>query len=159
MKTAARILATLAVFAVLLAASLYAGARLTVESAGVDVRLASGEAAAFEALRAAVEDMSFTGSVYRDIDWTRPEDYQFLTYILRLRNRGPLPAEWITLTVEASDADVAGYSESQGKSLGAFQQGVISQSMLSQKETDTRRTVRIRYYVLGMPFDLALTVP
>lgn len=51
----------------------------------------------FDAIQQQMRDGTFAGRVYADANGLDAKDCTFLTYNVRLRNRGFFPAEWISL--------------------------------------------------------------
>ena len=102
-----------------------------------------------EALRQ-IENRTFTGRLIGDAASLSAQDATFLTYTVRLDNRGFFPAEWITLTVTPKPGDMLQLSDGGGHVLGAGSRGDLSATILCDgSEPDTAREMEVVCYVLG----------
>lgn len=101
-------------------------------------------------VRSALEDETFTGRVYGDTQELRAEECTFLTYTVRLANRGFFPAEWIELTIIPGENDVLQLPDDGGRVLTAGGVGDLSATLLVRGDAqDTRRTLQVSCYVFG----------
>ncbi len=121
-----------------------------VQQVSVAATPASEAREAFTGVRAALEDETFTGRVYADTGELREEDCTFLTYTVRLANRGFFPAEWIELTVLPGASEVLQLPDDGGRVLTAGSVGDLSATLLALGDgQDTRRTLEVSCYVFG----------
>lgn len=79
------------------------------------------------------------------------EDCTFLTYTVRLKNKGFFPAEWISLELtEAAQNDVLILPDDSRHMLAAGSMGDIQVTVLNRtNQPDTARTLRVTCYVFG----------
>lgn len=106
----------------------------------------------FDSVCGALENETFTGRVYGGTDDLRAEDCTFLTYTLRLANRGFFPAEWIELTVipRTEGEDVLQLPGDGGRVLTAGSVGDLSATLLVRGDAqDTSRVLEVSCYVFG----------
>ena len=113
-------------------------------------------AEAFQAAAAIVH----SGAAYRTFspdDLETAEGYSLIDASIQLKNRGMYDAEWLEITVDPADADVAVYSVSGAAGdVPAFSEGRVNLKLITRDPT-ARRSVTIGYYVLGM--HKSVTVP
>ena len=97
-----------------------------------------------------IENRTFTGRLIADASSLSAEDATFVTYTVRLNNRGFFPAEWITLTVTPKDGDVLQLPDESAHVLAAGSRGDLSATILCAGDAqDTSRELEIVCYVLG----------
>lgn len=84
-----------------------------------------------------VKDGAFTGKIYAQPDGLGAQDCTFVTYQLRLKNRGFFPAEWIALRfapredVQAGTRDYLQMDQYGANVLAAQSEGDISTTILT----------------------------
>ena len=87
LKIAAIASVSLLVVMVLLVGYLFLTAEVRVTGVEVVGVSAAQDPAAFEALKNAVEEETFQGTLYqKPLEWKDPSEYVYLTYTLRIRN-------------------------------------------------------------------------
>ncbi len=153
-------IAALAATVIGAAAVLYAVKTMTpvVVSAAVNATPATDAQDVFDETLAQLERRTFTGRAFDFDGELRAQDCTFLTYTLRLQNRGFFPAEWITLTVEPKEGDALQLADPDAHVLPARGMGDLSATLLRAGDaSDTLREAEIVCYVLGRR--VALTVP
>lgn len=103
-----------------------------------------------------LRDQTFTGSVFSPADGLSAESCSFLTYTVRLANRGFFPAEWIALEIvpkadaDGAQRDVLQLDNNGANVLGAQSRGDLSATILHAGDaSDTQRAYRVICYVLG----------
>ena len=107
----------------------------------------------FEALRADMDNDSLTGRVYRKEALGNPEDYVFVTYSLRVKNVGFIPAEWIELVISPGDGDILEVPASGAQVLGAMNEGDLKTVVLQKGDgSDNARSAQVRYYAFGRAY-------
>ena len=97
-----------------------------------------------------IENRTFTGRVIADASGLSAQDASFVTYTVRLNNRGFFPAEWITLTVAPVEGDVLQLPDESAHVLTAGSRGDLSATILRASDAgDTARELELVCYVLG----------
>ena len=88
-----------------------------------------------------------------------PEGCTLADVTITLTNPGMFAAEWIDLTVDPAEGDIAVYSTSgETTSLAPRSAGQVNLKLLTAAPEGTVRTVRISYYVFGMMREIKVTV-
>ena len=110
----------------------------------------------YDGVLAALDQEMFTGRVYTDTAGISAQDCTFLTYTVRLKNRGFFPAEWISLTVipreEGADGsrDILMLPADSARVLGAGAMGDLAATVLTVGgQGETRRVLEVSCYVFG----------
>ena len=104
---------------------------------------------------------TFAGTQFEEAASLNAQDASFITYTVRVKNRGFFPAEWITLQVEPWNMDGAGYDvlqlpDARAQVLPAFGEGDLSATILRAGEAGiTARNMRIVCYVFGRKVEVA----
>jgi hypothetical protein len=107
----------------------------------------------FEALRASVDEGSFTGRVFVGEALSNPEEYVFVTYTLRVKNVGFIPAEWIELAVTPAGGDVLELDRDGAQALSAMSEGDLKAVVLQKGDgSDAQRAAQVTYYAFGRPY-------
>lgn len=115
----------------------------------------------FDGVLDSVQNETFTGRVFGDPEGLQAEDCTFVTYTVRMANRGFFPAEWIELTAtpraEGEGRDILQMPEDGGRVLTAGGVGDLSATLLvSGNAQDTRRTLELTCYVFGQKIALPI---
>ncbi len=133
-----------------------------VVQAAVAVTQAQSAADVFDDIAARLENGTFGGKVFGDTDDLRAEECAFVTYTVRLQNRGFFPAEWISMELaEPKDGDVLALPDDSRHALAAGSTGDMQLTVLRRaagdEQVDTARTLRVTCYVFGrkIVFDAA----
>ena len=104
----------------------------------------------FDSIAMQVENETFTGRVFGDTADLNAQDCTFLTYTVRLQNRGFFPAEWIALNVQPAEGDVLQLDNVQANVLASGSEGDIAATILHAGDAeDTRRAFTVSCYVFG----------
>lgn len=108
----------------------------------------------FDAALAAAAQGTFDGRLYGDTAGLDAQNCTFLTYTVRLKNRGFFPAEWIALTVtpvhRENGRDVLALAQGGANVLTAGSRGDLSVTILTEGDaSETQRTVEVSCYVFG----------
>jgi len=106
----------------------------------------------FDAAAAQLADETFTGRVFGSTAGLDAQDCTFLTYTVRLENRGFFPAEWVSLDIHpsANGEDICQLDNYSANVLGSRTQGDIAATLLTRGDgADTQRTYTVTCYVLG----------
>jgi len=117
----------------------------------------------FDALAEQAELGTFSGKRFAGAQELAAQDCTFITYAVRLHNRGFFPAEWISLQVspqqsaDGSSYDVLQLGDTGAYVLGTGSRGDLSATILRTGDaSDTQRTLTVTCYVFGqrVQFDL-----
>lgn len=133
-----------------------------VEHVSVVATPATEAQATFDALTQQVSLGTFAGTQYTDAAGLRAEDCTFLTYTVRLKNRGFFPAEWIMLEVEPWSLDGSGYdmlqlADERAHVLPASSEGDLSATILRAGDASyTARNLRVVCHVFGQKVEFTV---
>lgn len=104
----------------------------------------------FDSVTGQIGSETFTGRVFDAQYNLAAENCTFLTYTVRLANKGFFPAEWISLDMQPAAGDVAQLDNVRANVLAGGTQGDIAATLLhSGDAADTQRAFTINCYVLG----------
>ena len=106
----------------------------------------------FDAVLSQVDNGTFSGTQFALADGVSAESCTFLTYTVRLQNRGFFPAEWVSLAIEPAQdgGDVLQIGGDGTHLLMARSTGDLSATLLRTGDaTVTARTLSISCYVFG----------
>ena len=124
-----------------------------VQTAASETR-AQDAADTFAALVSQPENNTFGGKIFGGTGDLRAEECAFVTYTVRLKNRGFFPAEWISMELlEPAESDVLALPAG---SMGDMQLTVLRRT---DAQTGAARVLRVTCYVFGrkIVFDVAAT--
>ena len=117
---------------------------------------------AFESVVSQLENGTFGGKIFGETSDLRVEDWAFVTYTVRLQNKGFFPTEWISMElVEPQEDDVLALPDDSRHALAAGGMGDMQMTVLQRVnadgQADTARNLRITCYVFGrkIVFDVA----
>ena len=101
-----------------------------------------------------LREKTFTGSVFAVADGLDAEACSFITYTVRLANKGFFPSEWIALEIlpqaDGESYDVLQLDNNGANVLGARSRGDLAATILRRGDVQhTQRTYRVTCYVLG----------
>jgi hypothetical protein len=154
MKYVAIVLVTLVVLALAAVGIFWRGAQLEIVDVSAEVRLASGEPTVYGQLLADLQDAAFDGAKLQEGELGAAGAYQFVTYSVRLRNNGLLPAEWIQLQIHTGEGDAVLYNEPRSFTLSPSASGNIARTVLMKADADVSRVASVTYYVYGHQFSI-----
>ncbi|MBP3656679.1 MAG: hypothetical protein J6K32_08295 [Clostridia bacterium] len=125
-----------------------------VEQAWVTATPAAQAQEMFDAVLAEAAQGTFDGRLYGDATGLDAQRCTFLTYTVRLKNRGFFPAEWIALTVTPvhgeNGRDVLALAQGGANVLTSGSRGDLSVTILREGDAaETQRTVEVSCYVFG----------
>lgn len=104
----------------------------------------------FDTVKQQVQESTFTGRLYGDAAGLSAQESTFVTYTVRLANKGFFPAEWISLEIQPAEGDVLQLDNVQANVLPSGSQGDIAATILHEGDAqDTQRTYAISCYVFG----------
>ena len=109
----------------------------------------------FDAVLSQVDNGTFGGTQFAPADGVSAESCTFLTYTVRLQNRGFFPAEWVSLAIEPAQdgGDVLQIGGDGAHLLAAGSTGDLSATLLRAGDaTVTARTLSISCYVFGKKY-------
>lgn len=117
---------------------------------------------AFESVVSQLENGTFGGKIFGETSDLRVEDCAFVTYTVRLQNKGFFPTEWISMElVKPQEDDVLALPDDSRHALAAGGMGDMQMTVLQRVnadgQADTARNLRITCYVFGrkIVFDVA----
>ncbi|MBQ4266244.1 MAG: hypothetical protein IJB85_12095 [Clostridia bacterium] len=109
----------------------------------------------FDSITAQLENDTFTGRVFSGEAGLSAQDCTFLTYTVRLANKGFFPAEWISLVMQPVEGDVLQLDNDQANVLPRGTQGDIAATILHRGDAaDTQRRFTVTCYVFGRKITL-----
>ena len=77
--------------------------------------------------------------------------YTLVDVNLRLTNRGLFPAEWLDISAEPVQGDIAVYAlTGEGSDVPARDSATVNLKLITTAPADAMRDIRIQYYVYGM---------
>jgi len=98
---------------------------------------------------------TFTGSVFAQPVMPDAKDCTFLTYTVRLANKGFFPAEWVSLNIMPVRGDLLQLDNVQANVLASGSRGDISATILHEGDAgQTQRDYTISCYVFGKKITL-----
>lgn len=113
----------------------------------------------FDGAMAQVGKGTFTGRVFSQPGALDAKDCTFLTYTVRLANKGFFPAEWVSLDMTPVQGDVLQLDNVQANVLARGSRGDLSATVLHMGDAaQTQRDYTIQCYVFGRKITLQGTV-
>ena len=138
---------------------MYMTANIFVEAVGVVAVEAASQPVHFAELRQQLRLGAVTGTPYVAAqELSSAEDYQFLTYTVRLKNDTSVPADMIELQVTPMAGDILQIGSYHDVKLPAGQSVDATATILTEKNMHAIREVTITYYIWGVPFTMKTTV-
>ena len=138
---------------------LYMNANVFVEAVGVIATDAVSQYELYEDLRDQLRLGALAGTPYiAATELSGPENYQFLTYTIRLRNNTSVPADMVELQVTPMAGDVLQIGSFEDVKLPAGRSGDATATILTDVNMHPIREVTITYYIWGVPFTMKTTV-
>ena len=137
-------------------AAVYGMLNLAPEVVGVVTTVTPAQQAqeTFDSLRQAAAEGVFSGKVYGDVTGLEAEDCAFVTYTVRVKNAGFLPAEWIALEVQPvsyeGGQDVLVLDNGGANVLPAGAQGDIALTLMTTiTQNQPPRAISLTCYSFG----------
>ena len=138
---------------------LYMNASITVEAVSVIATDALSQEALFNDLKNQVRLGAVVGTPYVGAaELSGPENYQFYTYTVRLKNNTTAPADMVELQVTPMAGDILQIGSFEDVKLPAGQTVDVSATILTDKNMHAIREVTITYYIWGAPFTMKTTI-
>ena len=108
----------------------------------------------FDMTTAQLANETFTGRVFGDAPSLNAQDCTFVTYTVRLENKGFFPAEWVSLDVHPAQGedvlDICQLDNYNANVLASRTQGDIAATVLTKGDAaGTQRTYTLTCYVFG----------
>ena len=138
---------------------LYMNANVFVEAVGVIATDAVSQYELYEDLRDQLRLGAVAGTPYiAATELSGPENHQFLTYTIRLRNNTSVPADMVELQVTPMAGDVLQIGSFEDVKLPAGRSVDATATILTDVNMHPIREVTITYYIWGVPFTMKTTV-
>ena len=126
-----------------------------VEQTQVMVTPASQVQDVFDGVMNQLKNGTFTGRVFAQAGDLSVPDCVFVTYTVRLANKGFFPAEWVALDVQPKEGDLLQLDNVQANVLSSGSRGDIVATILHTGDSsDTQRSFLITCYVFGRKITL-----
>ncbi len=111
---------------------------------------AAQEEAAFDAVRAQLDEGLFGGRLFAQEASASAEECTFVTYTVRLKNNGFFPAEWISLDVTPLEGDILQLENGGANVLLSGTQGDMQVTLLTKRNpAQQAREITLECYVFG----------
>ena len=138
---------------------LYMTASIVVDAVSVIATDALSQEALFNELKNQVRLGAVIGTPYVGAtELSGPEDYQFYTYTVRLKNNSTVPADMVELQITPMAGDILQIGSSADVKLPAGQSVDATATILTTKNMHPIREVVITYYIWGVPFSMKTTI-
>lgn len=138
---------------------MYMNSNVFVEAVGVIATDAVSQYDLYEELRDQLRLGAVAGTPYIGAtELAGPENYQFLTYTVRVRNNTSVPADMVELQVTPMAGDVLQIGSFEDVKLPAGQSVDATATILADANMHSIREVTITYYLWGVPFSMKTTV-
>lgn len=157
MKVAAILSVILLIACLIGVGYLYMTANVTVEAIGVVAVEASTQPALFSDLQEQVTGGHVIGTAFSSEPLTSPENYQFYTYTIRLKNNCFVTADMVEVQVTPMQGDVLQLADDTARALPARTTGDLGATILTDVNMHSVRELNITYYMWGIPFTLRTT--
>ena len=126
-----------------------------VEQTSVQITPAAQAQDIFDSALAQVSSGTFTGRMFAQPGVLASQDCAFVTYTVRLANKGFFPAEWVSLSMQPADGDVLQLDNVQANVLASGSRGDISATVLHIGDaSQTQRNYIVECYVFGRKITL-----
>ena len=126
-----------------------------VEQTQVTVTPASQAQDVFESIMNQTENGTFTGRVFAQMGDVNAQDCAFVTYTVRLTNKGFFPAEWVALDMQPTQGDLLQLANAQANVLASGSRGDIVATILHAGDIgDLQRSFVITCHVFGRKITL-----
>ena len=111
---------------------------------------AAQAADAYDTVRAQMDDGLFGGRLFAPEGIPEAEACSFVTYTVRLENKGFFPVEWISLDVTPLEGDILQLENASANVLLSGTQGDVHVTILTALEPAQReRSITLECYVFG----------
>lgn len=158
MKPFAIILIVLVLAAVVAVGYLYFTARLDIRFETCIATDGITQLDFFDTLKSKVASSAFVGTRFMNGDLGAADQYQFLTYTVRMDNHSFLKAELIEIRITPMQGDVLQIGEESEHDLPSGQHLDLSATILTARGMHSVREATVSYYFWGIPFTTKLTL-
>ena len=158
MKPFAIILIILVLAAVVGIGWLYFNANLTVVFDSCIATDGVTQAEYFDQLKKQVSGGTFIGTLYGGKDLLTADQYQFLTYTVRLDNHAFLKAETAEIRITPMQGDVLMITDGQEHAVSSGKKETLSATILTARDMHSVREATVTWYFWGIPFSEKLTL-
>ncbi len=139
--------------------TMYMSANVVIEATGVVAVDAASQAAVFESLREQVRLGAVAGTAYiAPTELSGPEDYQFYTYTVRLRNDCQVTADMVELQVTPMNGDVLQIGQFEDVKVQPGETKDVQCTIMTRTGMHGIREVMVTYYIWGVPFSMRTTI-
>lgn len=154
MRAVAVILVILCLAAFAGIAYLYISSGVLVTGTGCIAADAVHQQEYFDSLKTSLRNETFSGTVFSAEDIGNPDQYQFYSYTVRLKNNTFLNAEAVELTVSPMNGDILQIGDTEMHTLRAQTSGDITAMILTAKGMHNVRELTVSWYFWGLPFSV-----
>lgn len=147
MRKTSIVLSVLAVLALLLLLWQTLHSELIVTGQGLNAVEAEDHPAEYAAWLQDIENRRFMGFLYQEEP--SADKAQIVTYTLRLRNPGLLPAEMVEMQLVTEAGDIAAYQTPEIVTIVPGGEETMSLSLLTGSRSSLRRDIVVTYYLWG----------
>ncbi len=158
MKVFGIILIVLVLAAVCGVGYIYLTARLDVQFVSCIASDGVSQSDAFSTLKSQLANSSFIGTLFSSGELESPDQYQFLTYTVRLNNQSFLKAELIEIRITPMKGDVLQVGDETPHDLPSGAVSELSAVILTPRDMHPVREATVSYYFWGIPFTAKLTL-
>ena len=138
---------------------LYMTANVVVEATGVSAVPTASQPELFDSLATQMRLGAVIGTPFIAAqELSAPENYQFYTYTVRLKNNSTVPADMVELQITPMSGDILQIGSSADVKLPAGQTVDATATILTTKHMHSIREVNITYYIWGAPFTMKTTI-
>lgn len=138
---------------------MYMTANIFVDAVGVVATEATNQLPLFEELQNQLRLGAVIGTPYiASQELPGAENYQFLTYTVRLQNNCSVSADMVELQVTPMAGDVLQIGSFTDVKLPAGQSVDVNATILTDRSMHHIREVTITYYIWGVPFTMKTTI-
>ncbi|MBE5810822.1 MAG: hypothetical protein E7318_07810 [Clostridiales bacterium] len=138
---------------------MYMTANITVDTVSVVAMEAANQPVHFAELRQQLRLGAVLGTPFVQAqELADAENYQFLTYTVRLKNGTAVTADMVELQVTPMAGDILQIGSYHDVKLPAGQTVDATATILTDKNMHAIREVTITYYIWGVPFTMKTTV-
>ena len=137
---------------------MYMSANIVVAEVSVVATEAANQPVHFAELRQQLRLGAVTGTPFVAAqELSDAEDYQFLTYTVRLKNNTSVPADMVELQITPMAGDILQIGSYHDVKLPAGQTADVTATILTARNMHAIREVTITYYIWGAPFTMKTT--
>ncbi|MBE5767961.1 MAG: hypothetical protein E7333_00005 [Clostridiales bacterium] len=136
----------------------YMTAHIVVEGVGVVATEAVNQPETFADVKEQIASGQVLGTAYvAPTELSSPEDYQFLTYTVRLTNNCFVTADMVEVQITPMTGDVMQLASETPKVIKSRETDDIHATILTDASMHPVREITVSYYIWGMPFTLRTT--